>query len=294
MAKTIVKYRTFDDLMNEVKTDFFTYEMEGMIEPSQLIKIAQKVNYDLGLRIHSEKQRVLDICDGKVRLPDDFYVLTLALLCADFRIKEEVIQGRHTENVIVDPTATCCSRCNEPEPTCSCEITYTVCDDVHVKVVERKNFITKEYSEFRRLRIRPAKAVDPICSRKPHGHDWLDAELKNGFLYVPGIEQGKVYLNYLGNMEDDDGNLLVLDHPMVNEYYEYAIKQRILENLYMNGEDVSQKISLIEGRLRPARNNALSMVNTPNFQEMYEVWKMNREAMYGKYYDMFKSYYINL
>jgi hypothetical protein len=72
MAKTIVKYRTFDDLMNEVKTDFFTYEMEGMIEPSQLIKIAQKVNYDLGLRIHSEKQRILDVVDGKVKLPDDY------------------------------------------------------------------------------------------------------------------------------------------------------------------------------------------------------------------------------
>ena len=40
---TIIKYRTFDELMDEVKTDFFTYEMEGMIEPSQLIKIAQRV-----------------------------------------------------------------------------------------------------------------------------------------------------------------------------------------------------------------------------------------------------------
>lgn len=130
--------------------------------------------------------------------------------------------------------------------------------------------------------------------KKPEYDHWMEAELRNGYLYIIGIDTGTVYLNYLGNLEDEKGNLLVLDHPMVNEYYEYAIKQRILENLYMNGEDVVQKMQLIEQRLRPARSNALSMVNTPDFKEMYNLWKMNREAMYGKYYNMFKSYYINL
>jgi hypothetical protein len=67
------------------------------------------------------------------------------------------------------------------------------------------------------------------------------------------------------------------------------MKQRILENLYINGEDVSQRMQLIEQRLRGARNNALSIVNTPNFAEMYKVWQMNRKAQYNKYYDMFKS-----
>jgi hypothetical protein len=61
----------------------------------------------------------------------------------------------------------------------------------------------------------------------------------------------------------------------------------------MNGEDVSQKLGLIEQRLKAARNNALSMVNTPNFAEMKKLWWTNRKAMYGKYYDMFKSYPIN-
>ena len=76
---------------------------------------------------------------------------------------------------------------------------------------------------------------------------------------------------------------------MINEYYEYAIKQRLLENLYLNGEDVTQKMQLIEQRLRGARNNALSIVNTPDFAEMKTLWETNRKAMYSKYYDMFKS-----
>ena len=59
-------------------------------------------------------------------------------------------------------------------------------------------------------------------------------------------------------MEDDEGNLLVPDHDRINEYYEYALKSRILENLYLNGEDVSQKMRLVEQRLREDRNIALT------------------------------------
>jgi hypothetical protein len=92
-------------------------------------------------------------------------------------------------------------------------------------------------------------------------------------------------------MEDDDGNLLVMDHPLANEYYEYAMKQRIYEDLFFAGEQVTNFLQLVEQRLRAARNNALSFVNTPDFKTMERNWEMNRKAMYHKYYNMFKSYY---
>jgi hypothetical protein len=61
----------------------------------------------------------------------------------------------------------------------------------------------------------------------------------------------------------------------------------------MNGEDVSARMQLIAGQLRDAKNEAMSMVNTPNFREMEQLWWTNRRAMYSKYYDMFKSYAPN-
>ena len=90
-------------------------------------------------------------------------------------------------------------------------------------------------------------------------------------------------------MEDLDGTLLVMDHPLVNEYYEYAIKQRIFENLFFTGEPVTNQMQLVEQRLRASRNNALSFVNTPNFKELQKIWEMNRRSMYDKYVNMFKS-----
>ncbi len=83
---------------------------------------------------------------------------------------------------------------------------------------------------------------------------------------------------------------MVPDHELLNEYYEYALKQRILENLIMNDEEINpNKLQLIEGRYRAARNNAFSLVRTPNFTEIKELFQANRTALYNKYYDMFAS-----
>ncbi len=113
-------------------------------------------------------------------------------------------------------------------------------------------------------------------------------EIRDGYIYT-NFTSGKIYINYQAQMENHEGELIVMDHPMVNEYYEYALKQRILENMIFAGEQVSQQLNLIEVRLRAARNNALSFVNTPNYAELQKIWKMNRKAQYDKYVNMFKS-----
>jgi hypothetical protein len=294
--KTELQYRTFDQLLNEVATDFVTYSNEGMIEPGQLIKVAQRVNYDLGLRIHGTKEKVLDIEKKKTKLPDDFYVLNYAHLCGRYTVTTPVMAGRETENVILDPascaTATlsaACIKCGQPDPKCICERTYTVeCktgEKVYVQVVEKRKHETRTYNTFERMHIATSSGRIDALNDTASGRTGY---IKNGFIYT-NVDEGQLFISYQGALEDDGGNLLVLDHPVINEYYEYAMKQRILENLYINGEDVSQRMQLIEQRLRGARNNALSIVNTPNFAEMYKVWQMNRKAQYNKYYDMFKS-----
>lgn len=147
---------------------------------------------------------------------------------------------------------------------------------------------TRVYTELIPLRMRASENIDcasPSLYWNAPNEGWI----KGGFLFTT-FQTGQVYLNYQGQMEDENGNLLVPDHDLLNEYYEYALKSRILENLYMNGEDVAQRMQMIEQRTRAARNQALSLVNTPNFREMAQMWWINRRAMYNKYYDMFKSY----
>jgi len=279
---TELKYKTFDELLEDVSVDFSMYSLENMIEPQQLIKVVQRVNYDLGLRINMTKEAVLEISNNKVRLPDDFYVLNYALLCGQYTIEEPALAGTYTEDVILE---------NIPDNAPCNSVCVNDCGQ-YIQVIQKLKYETRVYEVNAPIAMSgSSKTISCDCP----DYTWkspYQGKLKDGYIFL-NLESGKVYINYQGTLEDEEGNLMVIDNPVINEYYEYALKQRILENLYMNGEDVMQKLNLVEQRLRASRNNALSLVNMPNFEEMKKMMNMNRKAMNYLYYDMFKSYNPN-
>lgn len=374
------KYRTFDDLMDSVKLDLYTYDLEGLLNPQQMIKVAMRCNYDLGLRINMQKSRVIDIHKGKGKLPEDMDVLNFALVCEDRLVSEipsynktytegilegvilaqnfleprfvnqstiytDVTYGMnvinhqlHTMSVVVQAFATDGSLLDfdvtvldmdnirlysESVETivgvkivvmgakistvgngsgtcpalldCAADGTPRVYYTTNGRRFENRNPIRLHIHKTESLSPEPREDYDArmddsfITGLGMKKGNYYDAYLKNGFLHV-NFDEGVVFLNYQSVMEDDDGNLLVLDNPYTNEYYEYAIKQRIFENLFMAGEPVQNHLQLMSGQLRAARNNALSFVNTPDFAEMKKLHEINRKAQYHNYYNMFKNY----
>lgn len=351
-----LKFKTFQQLLDSVAIDFRSYDLQGLIEPSELIKVVFKVTYDLGLRVYATKETTLDLEKGVVKLPDDFFTINFALLCAEKETLHPLIQGKQimfeeykekdtlkwacTGNVQTCPSEDLCLP-NPTVPTDPCqtgETTYTsqirnenpdscLCvpapcmsglNDNHVDqvipiglntsfcptkrrvylsctgkrydVLEVRHMGTYRYKHVLPLSIdldystrNNCEGCSPMFSKSPN-----KIQIRNGWLYSQ-FDDGTIYLNYQGYPESEDGELLVPDHPFLNEYYEYALKQRILENLLMNGEEITdKKLQLIENRLREARLRAQQVVNTPSFAEMANLWKMNRKAMYNKYYTFFK------
>ena len=266
------KYRTFDQLYEDVSIDFANYALENMIDPAQLIKVATRVNYDLGLRIHRTKEAVLEIEHGKAKLPDDFAYLNYAYRCGDYTIADRPPGGTHIEtfnDVPYVPAPGESGPCEDPECRDVCVI--KTCDDKneHQLVQRIGPSQYRTFTTFMPLRIKNVNKYVCDCPNvNIQAHDI--AEIRDGFMFTT-FDTGKVYISFQGAMEDHNGNLLVLDHPYCNEYYEYALKQRILENMIFAGENVAQQLNLIEGRLRAARNNALSFVNTPDFRELQEM-----------------------
>ena len=253
------KYRTFDQLLEDVMVDFQTYALEGMIEPAQLIKVATRVNYDLGLRIHRTKEIVLDIEHGKAKLPNDFAYLNYIFKCGEYKLGDRMPAGTTVETFNDVPYV---PAPNEKEPCskdddCSETCVIQTCDKTKkhqlVQIIGPSKYRT--FTAFMPLRIKNVN--DKVCSTCVDvGLQASDiAEIKDGFVLTT-FDTGHVYISYQGAMEDNNGNLLVLDQPYCNEYYEYALKQRILENMIFAGENVAQQLGLIEGRLRAARNNA--------------------------------------
>lgn len=327
MAAGIIKYRTFEQLMADVSVDFQNYSLQNMIEPQQLIKVAKRVNYDLGLRIMSTKGALLEVEKSKVKLPDDFYVLNYATICDEVTVEQILPQGTNIQSIPIpnyqetpmeissctDGTVNC-TKCNLQVCSCtttplsaSCSTTQydpanpygsyctkpRVFMDCKNNCYELVQIVNARKETFKRIiPIRMLVNPDFIDCNCPNlnVHSDYVGWIKDGFLYT-NFDCDRVFISYEGQLEDEEGNLLVPDHALLNEYYEYAVKKRILENLIMNDEVVNQmKIQMIETNYKIARTNALSMVNMPNFAELKQVFDMNRKAQYSKYYNMFASY----
>ena len=96
-----IKYRTFDQLLDAVRIDFTQYDLTNYIEPQQLIKIAKKINYDLGLRIMMTKEALLEVHKGRVKLPDNFYVLNFAMICDEQSVISTVPQGTNMQELAI-------------------------------------------------------------------------------------------------------------------------------------------------------------------------------------------------
>jgi hypothetical protein len=292
-----LKYRTFDSLLEDVKMDLRNLSADTSIEPAQLIKIARKCNYDLGLRIQKTKETVLEIEKGKARLPEDFQVMNFALMCGNYTVVEVPAQGTNVQEVVPGYRpwieSNTCSDCNGTAPETTC---MTECNQSY-KLIQMVNTVRREFTTFSPITFRSSQFIDVDCPNtcSPRWQNKDEAYIKDGWVYT-NFTDGNVYINYQADMVDDEGHLLVPDHPMLNEYYEYSLKKRILENLVMDNVNVTGQYQLVSAEHRVARNAAFSIVNTPNFSEMMKVWAMNRKAMYSKYFNMFKSHYypVNL
>ena len=299
-----LQYRTFNDLLNDVSLDFKNYSLNDLIEPAALIKIARKVNYDLGFRIYKTQDTVLDIEHYKAKLPDNYNVLNFALMCGHLKVVVPNVSGTHVSEVPCPPITTVYQQAppeivvsgvcqTEPDGCNPCDVPVQKCCiskcGENYSLVQTVGFTTKEYSALYPLKIKRSKWVSAECMNLGWTHCLDEAWIQDGWIHT-SFKTGKLYINYEANMEDEDGNVIVPDHEMLNEYYEYALKDRILENLYFNGEDVERKMMMIKDKLRVARVQALSMVNTPDFGELQATWNANRKAQYGRYYDMFSSY----
>jgi hypothetical protein len=69
------------------------------------------------------------------------------------------------------------------------------------------------------------------------------------------------------------------------KYYEYALKDT---RKHMVVEKMFQQLSLVENKIKTARNNA-KFVNTHNFTEIRKLWELIESSNIRHYYNILKS-----
>jgi hypothetical protein len=281
-----LQYKTFNQLMSSVSSDLGRYADEGMIDEILYIKEARKVNAELGLKINKEKEIILDVVNYKACLPEDFQYLQLALACSISYVTVPKIQGVHTEDKVI-PLINLCTACGQTP--CNCQVQFKACDG-YKYVAQTIGIKTYKHEHLDLLSV--TKASHRFCSdyclnlnfRSPNVMNILGEEATFSF------RSGKVYINYLSDMTDDKGNFLILDHPLTNDYYEYAVKKKFFENMKFNKDgDVTQDLQYVITQLREARIRAISLVNMPEYDEINEHFARNRQRFYNNYVKYFNN-----
>jgi len=287
-----LQYRPIDELIAEANIVLKKYNSSSVIQPADIIDIAWKVTYDLGLRIFQVNENVLELYHYIAKLPDNFFSLNYAFLCA---LKEqyniiptgtqlEVIPTTPEHRNFCDGVTPCDDSCNTTAP----RKVITVCNGSQYEIIQKIGVESYRYRNFIPVRLKHYSGITKTCDGCPNMNidSTYEIDIRNGFVYA-NVEQGNLYINYMGYPMDEQGNMLIPDHPYINEYYKYAVIRRIYEDLLLNGIVDPNVFKLIEQRYIQARNTAVSFVNTPNFSELRRLWEINRKAQYAKYYQFF-------
>lgn len=294
MPRTIgnLRYKTFDQLLASVESDIDKFTDEGYVNRGIFIKEIRKVNADLGLKINIERETVLDVVDYVALLPPDFLFMQLALACHVSYVHVPVIRGIQTEmhsetietNGISEiPTSCFLESCDFGNCGGPCEKCMWVTQKVGVKV-----YTYTDLKELQLTKSSHGRCADNCMNfrfRSPHQIKIEDDHATFSF------REGKVYINYLADMVDEDNNVLVLDHPTVNDYYEYAVKKKFFENMFLNKEgDFLQAYQAMQAELLKARTMAITFVNTPEYGDLQKMFIDNRNRFYKKYVRYFDNH----
>lgn len=261
----MLQYKKASTIFLSVAEDLKSFADEGMIDNSSLIKVIQNCNAFLGLKLNQEKEAIIEISGGKAKLPTDFVAINFALLCLAYKTNVTTAAGFQIE---YSPRSS-----NESG------------DIIKIRTSGGEEVIFNSFDNIKLIQTN-VSYINKGCPNES-SKSLNEIKLKDGYIYT-NFPTGTIYLNYTGALEDEEGDLLVLDNPLILPYYEYSCKKRILENIYINGDDaVERRLIYINKEYNLALKAALLIVNTPEYYEIKDLYKYNRERFHKKYYANF-------
>lgn len=268
-------YRTYDELMAEIEDELSTYADQGFIESDKYIKVIEKCNSFLSVKINPTKHEILYVKDHKVKLPDDFKLWERGFIChSKTEHRGPVIRTRNTIVNSKKKDCNSCESCGECEETCT-----------HTTVVtEELKSVTMDY-QVPLILTHPHYTCSDCQPTALHNGCEVNIELDGDDKYlITGFQEGTIVIGYTVDMVSSE-NIIMYDHPLVREYYEYAVKERIFEDIWLNGkEEVFKRFQLATEKHRQSKIEAKRFVNTPDFNDLRSYHAAKRKRSYNKYF----------
>ena len=283
-----LQYVPASDLIREVKNELSSFFERGMLDISYLYSPILKALGTMGTRILPMKTDVITVKDFKAELPCSFYKMVFAVACGAEQFAELDYLNSHLEEYYVDPSAidVCSTRCDYCEDSCG--------NLYGIKQYFNSYAVT--YNELYPLKF--TNDARPYCTDEcfKYHRKGNEATVKNGHLYTEFCE-GKVYIEYLTNLEDD-GELMVPDNQIIQNWIKDEIFYICFRKLWRNGEgDMERRYQDAKQQLAISQVNASNIYKRFTTKEYYDLRKTlysrfhkYNTAVYGRTYESSLTY----
>lgn len=274
------EHRPMSELVSLVRNDFRKFDQEGLIDEGTLIKTVMYCNEKLGIPLRDIREVAIDISEYQGELPLDFDKLyyIAALDCSNSGVRNMV--NPFDNNVDQDVIY----KCHLDRGSLGCTDNYNV-------VIERKSKqIIYNYNTWTQLHV----------SKNSHIHCHIDCpnkrrtgkyevEIKDGKLITP-FRTGTIYILYLGQMKDEEGNVLFPFHPLITPYYEWSLKEKVISDAIFNsdGSNLGEMYQLAQREKTKAWLDAFNFTIDDRSFGQYK--DSNRKRELGWYNQWFKYF----
>jgi len=288
--KHTINYKTYSELMYDIEDDLSTFTDQGHIDRDKYIKIVQKCNSFLSVKINPEREVAIDIVGGRGKLPNNFKILEFAFICTKFKEYTSIpgVEIHYEEEITPVTSLTkikedCVTMCGSPNYLCNKD-KYN-CTPYQVWRKSTNNYI--EVSVASPVRLVNSQHCKSGCinSNIYSLYEINIIKEKDRYYINAGFDEGVIYVSYVAEMLTEDNDILILDHPLVTEYYEYAVKERIYEDLWLNGLDqVQNKMKLMIEKHMMSKREAKRFVSMSDFEELKTIHFDNRKRHELRYF----------
>lgn len=276
MSNTL-KYITLDQLLSSVKSDLKNINEQGLIDDNTVIKTVMWCNEKLGIPIHKLKQCSIKIENHRGDIPKSFWKLVYT--CALSKKKQIYYDYKDPFNNTIDLT-----KVEECELKPYVEGCQTKCPPKIIKNPGKD--IEQIIHEWTELDVANHSAV--CCSISPHwkkrGRETVKFDIDEE-LVSTSFKDGEIFVMYQTNMEDEDGNILVPFHPLLTNWYEWSVKEKILQDIMFNSDaDVVNLLKYATQQRGLFWLDALNFAMEPEAGELQKSYQKRENEYYNKYY----------
>ena len=290
---------TRKQLVAEIATQMKQYDEYGLIDYISINNWIRNALREFGGNIMSNLEEVLEVKDGKAKLPENFYSLYMAVKCdmshyelndkkdkkylqTSIFYTERLEKSLYWDNTFEEP----CLK--------GVDCSYIKEDTYFVDSTNNKRPINLYYTNPTLLKLKKGH-MRPKCDKdSPNlGDFYSDYEItiENNYLFT-NFNKGNIYIQYRGLPTDEEGDLIIpeIQRNKLVEYIQYTCIRRTLQNLLLNSDDpnIGQKFQLY----KQLENEAYAAAKNDTINEGMLGWreeaKKNNRARRRKFEVMYR------